>query len=55
MNEFPFVQDLNDPRDFDDAVEWASCEFSRDEFTWKGIRFFFWDREAWMLFTLRWA
>jgi hypothetical protein len=55
IEALPYVQDLADTRCFDEAKSWLYDRLDQQEFTWKGPRFFFRDREAWMQFTMRWG
>ena len=55
MVDYPFAYQLNSVGIYNDAVKFASENFNKDSYTWKGLKFFFKNEKDAIWFALRWT
>ncbi len=53
--DYPFIYQLNRFGIYNDAVKFASENFNKGSYTWKGTKFFFKNEKDAIWFALRWT
>ena len=54
IKEYPFVFEVSRNNPFHEVVNFAGQTFEDGQYSWKGFRFFFKNKEDYNWFALRW-
>lgn len=55
METLPYVADIARFSEFDEVKVWLSSNVDYSDYAWKSYRFFFRNRDDYVLFTMRWG